>query len=126
MKDFNDIYTPLATKLNSFEFAVPEFHTPMQEMWAETQFEILKEQIQEFETTLDPDKQVGLWFTNFGQSVLMQVTKITYKDPVLMIFKGFVNGKESTLIQHINQLNFLLTTIDKEPDKPRMKIGFGD
>ena len=113
-----------AIKQNLANFEMPELPTNM--MWAETQFEILKEQIQEFEKTLDSDKQVGLWFTNFGQSVLMQVTKITYKDPVLMIFKGFVNGKESTLIQHINQLNFLLTSIDKEPNKPRMKIGFGD
>ena len=126
MKDFNGFFIPPVAMVQPPKIELPEIRTPMQEMWAETQFEILKEQIQEFEKTLDADKQVGLCLTNFGQSVLMQVTKITYKDPVLMIFKGFVNGKEATLIQHLNQLNFLLTAIDKEPDKPRMKIGFGD
>ena len=42
----------------------------------------------------------------------------------LTVFKGFVNGREATLIQHINQLNFMLTTIEKEPDRPKRQIGF--
>jgi len=35
-----------------------------------------------------------------------------------------VKGREATLIQHVNQLNFMLTTIDKEPDRPKREIGF--
>lgn len=62
--------------------------------------------------------------TNFGQSILMQVTQVSYEEPVLMVFKGLVNGREATLIQHINQLNFMLTSMDKEPDRPKRKIGF--
>ena len=62
--------------------------------------------------------------TNFGQSVLMQVVQVSYENPVLMIFKGFVSGREATLIQHINQLNFMLTSVEKEPDRPKRKIGF--
>ncbi len=102
-----------------------EIDTPMQHMWADTQFEIIKEYIQEFEKNLDTEHEVGLWLTSFGQSMLMQVTHITYEKSVLMIFKGFVNGNEATLIQHINQLNFLLTAIKKEPEKKRVPIGFG-
>lgn len=41
-----------------------------------------------------------------------------------MIFKGYVDGKMSTLIQHINQLNFLLTSLDKSDDQPKKPIGF--
>lgn len=41
-----------------------------------------------------------------------------------MVFKGYVNGKFSTLIQHVSQLNFLLTSIEKEPDRPKRTIGF--
>lgn len=41
-----------------------------------------------------------------------------------MVFKGYVNGRMSTLIQHVSQLNFLLTSVPKEPDKPKRKIGF--
>ena len=98
--------------------------TPAQHMWADEQFEILKRYIQEFERSLDAEHEVGIMMTNFGQSVLMQVTQVAYEDPVLMVFKGFVNGQESTLIQHINQLNFLLTTVEKEPDRPKRQIGF--
>ena len=100
------------------------FDTPAKHMWADEQFEILKRYIQDFECSLDTDHEVGLMMTNFGQSVLMQVTHVTYEDPVLMVFRGFVNGREATLIQHINQLNFMLTSVEKEPDRPKRRIGF--
>jgi hypothetical protein len=101
-----------------------EIDTPMQHMWADEQFEIIKQYVEEFEETLDNEHEVGMMLTNFGQSVLMQVISITYRNPVLLIFKGCVNGRESTLIQHINQLSFLLTTVEKEPERPKRKIGF--
>ena len=120
--------------MNSFDFPLSEFKmpelsgidvdTPVQHMWADEQFEILKRYIQEFERSLDSDHEVGIMMTNFGQSVLMQVTQVAYEDPVLMIFKGFVNGHEATLIQHINQLNFMLTSVEKEPNIPKKQIGF--
>jgi len=98
--------------------------TPAQHMWADGQFEILKRYIQDFERTLDAEHEVGIMMTNFGQSVLMYVQQITYEDPVLMVFKGYVNGREATRIQHINQLNFMLTSVEKEPDRPKRQIGF--
>lgn len=97
---------------------------PTRYMWSDTQFEIIRDYIERFEVSLDPEHEVGVMLTNFGQSVLMNVTNITYEKSVLMIFKGYVNGRESTLIQHINQLNFLLTSVEKEPDRPKRKIGF--
>ena len=92
--------------------------------YADTQFEILREQIEEYETTLDSEHEVGLLLTNFGQSVLMQVTEIDYRMPVIMIFRGYVNGVHSTLIQHVNQLSFLLTAVKTDPERPKQKIGF--
>ena len=98
--------------------------SPIGRMWANEQFSIIKRYVQDFESSLDAEHEVGISLTNFGQSVLMQVTQIAYEDPVLMIFKGYVNGREATLIQHVNQLNFMLTTVDKEPDRPKRQIGF--
>lgn len=98
--------------------------SPAQHMWSDEQFEILKKYIQDFEKTLDPTHEVGVMMTNFGQSIIMQVTEITHEYPVLLIFKGYVNGRYATLIQHINQLNFMLTSIEKEPDRPKRTIGF--
>lgn len=97
---------------------------PAQHMWADEQYKILKKYIQEFERSLDAEHEVGIMMTNFGQSIVMQVTSVSCEEPVLMIFKGFVSGRDATLIQHINQLNFMLTSIAKEPDRPKRQIGF--
>lgn len=90
-----------------------------------TQFEILKRNINEFQDGLDSEHEVGMLLTNFGQNILLKVTYINYESPSLMIFKGYVNDKEVTLIQHVNQLNFLLTSVAKESDRPKLRIGFG-
>ena len=79
-----------------------------------------------FKKSLDTEHDIGLLLTNFGSSILMEVNYIGYEESVLMIFKGPVNGVESALIQHVSQLNFLLTTVPKSPDKPKRKIGFSD
>jgi len=100
---------------------------PIRHMWSDTQFDIIKKYIQAYEQTLNPDEELGVCLTQFGQTVMMQVTEITYEKSVTLVFRGLVNGVDSVLIQHISQLNFLLTKIKKqieEPPKPRRPIGF--
>lgn len=97
---------------------------PMAYTYANTQFEIIKTYVEKFQQSLDDEHDVGLMLTNFGQSMIMNVTHIGYEKSVLMVFRGFVNGTEATLIQHVSQLNFLLMAVPKEPNKPRRKIGF--
>ena len=117
---------------NSANYSLPNIRVPnieipdmpMHHMWSDSQFKIIKEQIQEYEDSLDNNHEVGVMLTNFGQTVLMHVTEISYRKSVVLIFKGYVNGKFSTLIQHINQLSFLLTSAEKNPEKPKRKIGF--
>lgn len=88
------------------------------------QFNILRHYVQDFEQTLDSQHEVGIMMTNFGQSIIMQVEEITYEEPVTFVFKGQVNCKSATLIQHMNQLNFLLTSLDKVDERPKNPIGF--
>lgn len=97
---------------------------PLADSYSDTQFEIIKKHVQEFQAGLDAEHDVGLLLTNFGQSVLMEVTSISYEFPVLMVFRGYVNAQPSTLIQHVSQLNFLLTSVPKAPDIPKRQIGF--
>ena len=98
---------------NSFPVDIPDIGPlPIAYSYSDTQFEILKKYIEEYQSTLDGEHEVGLLLTNFGQSTLMQVCEIGYEESVLIIFKGYVNGKYSTLIQHISQLNFLITSIE--------------
>lgn len=92
--------------------------------YSDTQFEIIKRYIIEFQQSLDSEHDVGLLLTNFGNSVMMEVNYVGYEESVLMVFRGLVNGRESTLIQHISQLNFLLTSVPKNPDVPKRRIGF--
>ena len=98
--------------------------TPIMHVWAGEQYKILRKYIQEFENALDATHEVGIMLTNFGQSITMHVVNIDFEEPVLMVFRGYVNGQEATLIQHINQLNFLLTALPKEENRPKRKIGF--
>lgn len=97
---------------------------PSAQSYSNTQFEIIKAYILDFQDSLDNKHDVGVMLTNFGSSILMEVTEIGYEESVLMIFKGFVNGRMSTLIQHVSQLNFLLTSVPKEPEQPKRQIGF--
>ena len=116
---------PMANfKMPDYSKVFENMDMPTQHMFSDTQFEIIKKYIQEFENTLDTEHTVGVMLTNFGQSILMQVEEITYEKSVVLVFKGVVNGQKSTLIQHINQLNFLLTSLPIENEQPKRKIGF--
>lgn len=116
---------PMASfKIPDYSKVFENMDIPSQHMFSDTQFKIIKKYIQEFEATLDKEHNVGVLLTNFGQSITMQVCEITYEKSVVLIFKGWVNGQYSTLIQHINQLNFLLTALPIEKEQPKRKIGF--
>lgn len=111
-------------KVPDYSNVIANIDIPTQHMFSDTQFEIIKKYIQEFEKTLDKEHTVGVMLTNFGQSILMQVEEITYEKSVVLVFKGLVNGQKSTLIQHINQLNFLLTSVLIEKEVEKRPIGF--
>lgn len=98
---------------------------PIAFSYADTQFEIIKKYVEDFQRTLDEDHEVGLLLTNFGQSMLMNVTDIGFEESVLMIFRGYVDRQKATLIQHISQISFLLTSVPKiDPNAPPRRIGF--
>lgn len=111
-------------KMPDYSKAFEKVDFPTQHMFSDTQFEIIKKYIQEFEATLDTEHNVGVMLTNFGQTITMQVCEIRYEKSVVLVFKGWVNGQYSTLIQHINQLNFLLTAVPIEEERPKRHIGF--
>lgn len=92
---------------------------------ADWKYEKIMEQIHDFEETLDAEHEIALKLASFGSSITMSVTEIGYQNPDLLYFYGFVNGTEAQLIQHMNQLNFLLTSVEREDkSKPARRIGF--
>jgi hypothetical protein len=92
---------------------------------AEHQYNCIMEDISEFEKTLDDDHEIALKLTHVGQAVTLQVTKISYAEPSLMYYYGYVGDQKALLIQHVSQINFLLIAVPKRlPDKPPNRIGF--
>lgn len=80
--------------------------------------------IDNFQKSLDDEHEVGIQLANFGRDILFQVEKISFEYPSLMVFYGYVGNQKSTLVQHVNQLNFLLISVPKEPERPKRIIGF--
>ncbi len=88
-------------------------------------YKIVMKRIKEFEDCLDYDHEVAIMLASFGQSVTMAVTDIGYTNPSTLVFHGLVGGKPATLIQNMNQLNFLLLSVEKSsPEKPPFRMGF--
>lgn len=93
--------------------------------YADWKYEKIIEQIRDFEESLDENHEVGLKLASFGSSITMLVTEIGYQNPDLLYFYGSINGTESQLIQHMSQLNFLLTSVEREDKSvPARRIGF--
>lgn len=90
--------------------------------WA---YEKIMDQIRDFEAELDKDHEVGVSLAAFGAPTVMAVESLGYQNPDILYFYGTVNGRPAQLIQHVSQLNFLLTSVDRaDPTKPPRRIGF--
>lgn len=93
---------------------------------AECVAKLLYHQILDYQDNLPETDDVALKVVQFNQSTTIIVDDIGYIGYNLVCFYGKDNsGKPLELIQHIHQLNFLLTVCPKPvPDEPKRKIGF--
>lgn len=92
---------------------------------ADWKYERIMEEITDFEKGLDDDHEIVLNLASFGSSTTMVVTSIGYQNPDMLYFYGFVNGKDARLVQHITQLNFLITSTErKDKTKSARRVGF--
>jgi len=118
-------------------FYLPSFREPdyskMEELYekmsspAQAMFENIVERIQKFEENLPNDLQAAGNLVN-GPGVTFLIDKVAYMDPDIILFSGLrsSDGAVVELVQHISQLNLLLTALPRKDDttKPRRKIGF--
>ncbi len=92
---------------------------------AEYKFEIIKRQIEDFQSNLSDEYDVAIALASFGSGTVMQVTEIGFENPDILLFYGNIDGNEVQLIQHMNQLNFMLMATKKEnEEKEPNRIGF--
>lgn len=70
--------------------------------------------------------KTNVLYTPLGQSMTIIVKGIGYSGYNLVCFHGEdTEDKPLELIQHVQQLNFLLTVVPKpEPEVPKRQIGF--
>ena len=82
--------------------------------------------VKDFESNLNDEQEVMILAAAFGSSVTFYVSSIEFNKPNLIIFHGTTEtGGSTRLIQHCNQLNFLLQAVPKhDPDEKRTPIGF--
>ena len=86
----------------------------------------LYNEIQRYQTNLPDEEDVAMMLVQFGQSTTILVKGIGYSGYNLVCFHGEdTEGKPLELIQHVQQLNFLLTVVPKPvPEVPKRQIGF--
>lgn len=93
--------------------------------YADWKYKKIIENIRDFEQDLDNEHEIAIQLSSFGSSITMIVTDIGYQNPDMLYFYGYVNGKYSQLIQHTSQLNFLITSVEREDKNiPARRIGF--
>jgi len=114
-------------------FQIPQFKSIAQEMQEAQQQELASEfykrlmnYIKEFDSSLDQEHEVGVRLVSFGQTVQFVVHRIGYYNPKIISFYGeTADGSKVQLIQHVNQISFLLQSVQrKNPDQPKHPIGF--
>ncbi len=92
---------------------------------AEHKFNYIRKSVTDFESKLDNSNEICLKLVSFGNLTTLDVDCIGYQNPDMLYFEGYMNGQRAKIIQHMSQINLLLTSVPKEiPDVPSRKIGF--
>jgi len=94
--------------------------------YADVMYERIINQIYEFEKQLKPNEEVGAYLTSFGKEIIIQIEKVAFQNPYLIIFKGknTVDSSEVQLVQHVTQINLLFVAIKLIEEREPKRIGF--
>jgi len=89
-------------------------------------FKKLSHYMEQFDKSLKQEQEIGMKLVTFGQTIQFTVRNIGYYNPKLICFYGELpDGSPVQLIQHVNQISFLLTAVQrKNPEKTKQPIGF--
>lgn len=99
---------------------------PFAEIAARDVFENIVRLIQDFELTLDKEEAIGIEVSHGGTSLKLLLGNISFCGSSLIKFSCILNKEKIELVQHIQQINFILVKIRLiEPKKDSTKpIGF--
>ncbi|MFL9863207.1 DUF6173 family protein [Paraburkholderia fungorum] len=89
---------------------------------AERAFDVLVDEVKQFETALTEGEAVGAMLASFGQAIKLQISSIS-RAGQFFCFDGLTEqGDEARLVQHFTQTSILLVKLKNE--LPRRPIGF--
>jgi hypothetical protein len=92
---------------------------------AEEIFRHLMHRVSEFEGSLEDDEELGLQLANFGVAATIHIRNIRFKNPNLIEFSGIdIDGNNTMLVQHISQLNFMLSALKPVAEEKPFRMGF--
>jgi len=121
-----DGYSAPADYSGSSQSGVVRAHSQPGVSPAEWTYERLSRQIAAFEAKLKPDEEIGGRMTASPADGAFQIEDLGWWGPDMIIFYGkSPQGRPIQLIQHVTQLNVLLTATPKStPADPPRRIGF--
>ena len=110
-------------RAKSFAEQMAEINQPYT---AQNIYNELLERIQQFESALNQEHEVGIELVSFGQAAQFSVLRLGYTDPSIIWFEGVLaDGSNVELVQHVSQISFLMVAIKRQhPEKPKAQIGF--
>ena len=89
--------------------------------WA---YERLAKYIQEFQSELDDEHEVGVHLVSFGPTMVIHIEDLGFHGPDFVAFYGSTqNGERVQLVQHVSQINVLLVAAPKLCERA-LRIGF--
>jgi len=85
----------------------------------------LMTQIVNFQKKIKKNEEVAACLASFGTSVIIRIVGVEYHDPYTLIFHGENDdGSPMRLVQHVSQLNVLLTAAKVPEDREPRRLGF--
>lgn len=85
-------------------------------------YDIIMDSYYEFEKSLDDAHKAELRLFVGGTPLPLNVEAVGYASSDVLVFHGSFKGQKATLIQHVSQLTFLLTTVPRETGTPKEKL----
>jgi hypothetical protein len=114
-----ELIAPAVLDIRQPTFEIQELMTP-----AESMFERLVTQIQEFEARLTPTEEIGGRFVSAPKEGAFHIRDISHRGPDMLVFHGIdVDGRPIQLLQHYTQMNVLLCVMPIVKEEP-FRIGF--
>lgn len=116
---------PMVPAQSAEEAAALSAGVRMRDNPAEWAFVRLSRMIEEFESKLDKDDEIGARLVGLPGDSTLKVEDVGFWGPDLIMFFGKTSeGKPVRLVQHYTQLNVMLTASPKPQDRPARRIGF--